>query len=336
MGISAEAVTDCGEYRCEPMRRFQVLEAADEAPFDNLVNLVQQVLPGATGAISIVDRDQCWFMAGRAVGICRTARDFFFYTHAVQRAEPFVVPDVAALPPFSEYSSGQDGSHIRGYAGVPLTAPGGRQVGTLSAIDMAPRVFFDSEVDILRSVARVVVDELELRQIASRDLLTGALSRRAWLDRAASEVARARRHRRPLSLAILDIDRFKAINDTYGHPSGDKVIKKMASLCLSTKRHSDIFGRFGGEEFVLLLPESDAGDALAVAERIRTRFADTPHDLGAPAFATVSVGVAALDPDAAGLESLIEQADLALYAAKNAGRNLCRLADGARCAPVGQ
>ena len=329
MGIPVEAATDYGEYRCEPMRRFQVLEAADEAPFDNIVNLVQQILPGSTGAISIVDRDQRWFMARRALGICSTARDFFFYTHAVQRPKPFVVPDVALLPPFSEHSPGQSGSYIRGYAGVPLTAPCGRQVGTLSAIDMEPRVFFDAEVEILRNIARVVVDELELRQIASRDLLTGSLSRRASLDRAASEVERARRHGRPLSLAILDIDRFKAINDTYGHPAGDKVIKQMASLCLSAKRQSDIFGRFGGEEFVLLLPESSAAQAMVVAERIRTRFADMRHDLGAPAFATVSVGIAALDPNALGLESLIERADLALYAAKNAGRNRCRLASAA-------
>lgn len=321
MGTFAGGKADDQEVRNQRLRRILPLEMADGAPFENVVTLIGQVVGNAIGAVSRVDADGRWFMAKQGFDVCRTDHDYDFFANSVQRPDIFIVPDVQALPSVLDRPKADAAPRIRSYVGIPLSAANGDRVGTLSAIRTRCQPFSSTEIDILRSFARVVADEIQLQQMAMSDLLTGSLCRRAWLDRAFPEVERSRRHGRPLSVGMIDIDAFKAINDTHGHPAGDKVIKGLASLCRSTKRSSDVFGRFGGDEFVLLLPESDTQEALVVAERIRSRFAALPHDLGKPVHATVSIGIAGFGPEAPSLDALIDRADLALYAAKDAGRN---------------
>lgn len=167
---------------------------------------------------------------------------------------------------------------------------------------------------------------VELEFLATRDPMTGALNRRAFFARAEVEWARALRSKRPLAAIASDIDFFKKVNDTFGHHVGDLVIKDYASRSQAMLRVPDILARFGGEEFVVLLPDTGAKEAMLVAERIR-REIEARRDKSLPPY-TVSLGVALTQGGVAppaDLEALLAQADAALYRAKQGGRNRAEL-----------
>lgn len=181
---------------------------------------------------------------------------------------------------------------------------------------------------------RIQSNNEELRALAVTDPLTSVLNRRGFMQRAAVEVARCRRNGRPLSVLALDIDHFKAVNDTYGHDSGDAVLRQVAARLVGGLRPSDVVGRLGGEEFAIILPETPADAAVTLAERLRAEIAATPcQGPGSPIPVTASLGVACVDeaPPAGerAFEALLKQADEALYAAKANGRNRVERAGGA-------
>ena len=163
-----------------------------------------------------------------------------------------------------------------------------------------------------------------LEHLASHDAMTGAFVRSAFLDRLESEVARARRHDRPFALLMLDLDQFKRINDEHGHLAGDKVIVDFAARVTGLLRQQDMLCRYGGEEFVLLLPETSLANGALVAERIRQKVTEARHDVSPY---TVSIGVVAANGKAANdANVLLEAADSALYEAKRGGRNRVEVA----------
>lgn len=161
-------------------------------------------------------------------------------------------------------------------------------------------------------------------EMAVTDGLTGLHNRRYLDSHLATLFERARSRNRPLSLMITDIDRFKLINDTWGHDAGDMVLRELASRLRKNVRGIDLACRMGGEEFVVVMPDTDAVVAEKVAERIRLQIAELPFPTGVgdqTIDVTVSVGVAGLAPDVATMEALMKRADVALYEAKNGGRN---------------
>ena len=162
----------------------------------------------------------------------------------------------------------------------------------------------------------------ELRRLATTDSLTGVFNRRQFFDKAREEFKRHRRYGHTFVLLLMDLDHFKKINDTYGHPVGDAVLQLFVASCRQVLRQTDIFGRTGGEEFCAILPETRASDAFQVADRLRVRVAGTaiPVEDGAAQF-TVSIGLTELQPADESLRSTIRRADRALYAAKGGGRN---------------
>ncbi len=162
----------------------------------------------------------------------------------------------------------------------------------------------------------------ELENLARRDGLTGLWNRRYFFELGQREILRAARERSPLALVFFDADHFKRINDTYGHEVGDKVLTDIAQLGLRQLREVDIFGRMGGEEFAVLLPETPYAGALLVAERLRGCFASHALQLPqGPVRFTASFGVAMLCRETPCVESLLRRADDALYEAKRCGRN---------------
>lgn len=164
----------------------------------------------------------------------------------------------------------------------------------------------------------------EFEHLATHDSLTGAHTRRAVLAACADELARWSRYGKPFSLLILDIDHFKRINDTHGHLAGDQVLTHFVRLAHSHLRSADRLGRYGGEEFVVLLPETASADAQAVAERMRAALDATPEAAGLP-HCTVSIGVTTAQPGDKSVDTLIARADAALYEAKAQGRNQVRV-----------
>lgn len=164
----------------------------------------------------------------------------------------------------------------------------------------------------------------EMRKLANTDALTGIANRRHLMQLGQRECSRARRYGSPLSVLMLDIDRFKSVNDRWGHQTGDRVIQELARLMLLFVREQDSCGRLGGEEFALLLPETDAAGVERIAGRLRSKVEDsaTVHaDDGSAVRFTVSIGVASLSSEDASFDAVLQRADRALYQAKEDGRN---------------
>lgn len=176
-------------------------------------------------------------------------------------------------------------------------------------------------VGILTDVTELFRLRHELEQAARTDELTGTLNRRAFFDFAELSLANARRHGRPLAMLIVDVDHFKRINDRFGHPIGDRVLRDIAERATSAIRDVDRLARIGGEEFAVLLPETDLEHAIEVAERIR--FALQPISLqnGVQIKPTVSIGAATLHAEDQSIHELYQRADDALYRAKTGGRD---------------
>jgi diguanylate cyclase (GGDEF)-like protein/PAS domain S-box-containing protein len=165
--------------------------------------------------------------------------------------------------------------------------------------------------------------ETKLEHQAHTDYLTKLPNRSYFYEQMEKEFARDNRYHTPLSIAMVDIDHFKVINDTYGHEIGDRVLKEFARVCLETLREQDIVGRIGGEEFAILFPETGMSHAMEVAERLRQAIANfrLPMERGLPVQFTVSLGVASLTDADMNIDVFLSRADIALYEAKKNGRN---------------
>jgi diguanylate cyclase (GGDEF)-like protein len=165
--------------------------------------------------------------------------------------------------------------------------------------------------------------QAELEELAIHDGLTGLYNHREFQRRLQTEIERSQRYKHHFSLLMLDIDRFKKLNDTYGHQAGDSVLRALATQMRQEVRAVDYVARYGGEEFTIILPEMTASDAVTVAQRLRKNIAASAITIseGQTANITVSIGVATFPEDATSREKLIAAADSALYAAKAAGRN---------------
>jgi diguanylate cyclase len=162
------------------------------------------------------------------------------------------------------------------------------------------------------------------RKKAMQDALTELPNREAYNERAHAEVQRWQRYGRPLSVAVFDIDHFKRINDSFGHQAGDRVIKVIGRSIAKRLREVDFFCRYGGEEFVALMPETDSKTALEVLEKVRDAIANAAFNYkDQPLTITVSIGVTEFKTSDT-LESAFERADQALYNAKSTGRNRCQ------------
>jgi diguanylate cyclase (GGDEF)-like protein len=189
----------------------------------------------------------------------------------------------------------------------------------LTKADLPVMSIFAKQIGISLERARLFQ---EVQSLALTDSLTGLHNRRNLFEVGRVEFARAHRMNRAFCCMMLDLDHFKQINDNYGHPIGDQVIKEFARRCKTSVREVDLVGRYGGEELVIFLPETDRKIAIQVAERLRTSIAAAPIRIADQEICmTVSIGVAAKDENTLQLETLIARADQAMYIAKHKGRN---------------
>ncbi len=312
--------------RLAALRRLNVLDSGPEEAFENIVSLIRTVLRVPMAAVTLLDENRQWFKARRGIDASETPRDVSFCTHVIQQGQPMVITDARLDPRFADNPAVTGEMGIRSYLGIPLQCSDGYNLGALCAVDTVPRDFTLSEMDLLSSFAQIVTSELELRRVAQYDTLTGALTRRAFLDRVGEELERYHRYGCPGTLVLIDIDHFKAVNDTHGHPAGDAVLREVVASLKRNKRPSDVLGRLGGEEFAMLLPETGVPGALLAAERLRTAVAESPVELasGATIPVTASFGIAGLNPDILAPEQWLACADVPLYQAKRSGRNACR------------
>ncbi|MDY6903061.1 MAG: sensor domain-containing diguanylate cyclase [Thermodesulfobacteriota bacterium] len=248
----------------------------------------------------------------------------------IKTGKPLLVNDISHEKDFFYFPN--SGIDKGSYLGVPLKNPEGLIMGVLNAHKPLINGFAQSDVRLFTAVAENVGIAInnaftfqQTRELIRKDELTGLYNRRYFFERLEREVYRARRYDRTIALLMIDIDHFKEYNDTYGHLRGDQALKKIARLFVDILRKIDVVGRYGGEEFVVLLPETGKEEAIIVAEKLRN--AVSLMDLNSDAanldahYLTITTGVSAIPVDANEPLLAIDLADKALYMGKAQGRN---------------
>ena len=233
-------------------------------------------------------------------------------------ASPMVVNNVGDDDLFVEPES----AYARSIACIPMVVFD-EVIGVINVTNKrGEEGFSEEDVEMLRAVAdqaAVAINKAQLWDMAVTDSVTGLHVRRYFMVKFQEELHRAGRYNRVLSIVVADIDRFKMINDTYGHDIGDRVLQTVGRFLQRNIRDVDSVARYGGEEFVLMMPEADKEAAFGLVERLREAFSEI--DLGDLPRITISLGIASFPNDGTGIEDLLKKADAAMYAAKQAGRN---------------
>jgi len=315
--------------RLDALERQQITDTPRDEAFDRIVRLACAALETPVGAVTFVEGERQWVKAREGTDIQETPRDIAFCTHVILEDDVLVVEDASRDPRFAENPFVTAEGGVRFYAGAPITTREGYRIGALCVVDNIPRRISPRHRALLKDMAAVVTSEMELRRRVGTDALTGLYNRRFMEELGIREIARARREGRPLTAAFIDADHFKAINDNFGHAAGDAVLRGLRPAIAKALRGSDLLGRFGGEELVLLLPGTGLAQAAPVLERLRQEIAamDVPDLRGG--HVTASIGAAELCSGDATFTDLLARADGAVYRAKAAGRNRVALAPAA-------
>ena len=209
-------------------------------------------------------------------------------------------------------------------------------VGTLSVDSRTPCYYNQTHLDRLRMFSEhigVAIENARLftrvTELATIDELTGLNNRRNFIHIASAEIKRAGRYQKQLAALMIDIDHFKEINDSFGHQVGDTILQEVGSIFRTSLREVDVCGRYGGDEFCILFPETDIADGELIAGRLLDLIRQVPVPAaGKTQFLTASIGLSSLDHDHCTLDALLQRADQALYLAKQHGRNQVRTLTG--------
>lgn len=342
--------------RQSALESYGLLDGAAELAYDDLVRLAAALCDTPGAAIALIDRERVWFKARHGVEATELPRSLSICSQLIGEAQPdrlLLIGDVAQDPRFAALGlSLQGGQPLRFYAGAPLMSPDGHPLGTICVLDTRPRELSAVQRDGLAALARQIQHLFELRRYAieqrhllsereafarqlesaqadlqrrhdqlqhsaNHDALTGLLNRSALARLQDSPEAVQRLGRAAYTLMLIDVDHFKRVNDRHGHLLGDRALRAVADAVAGSIREGDVAIRYGGEEFLVVLPGTRLGAASEIGERIRQRVARS----ALPFALTVSIGVAGGEPGRDAPDQVFDRADQALYRAKAAGRD---------------
>jgi diguanylate cyclase (GGDEF)-like protein len=327
--------------RLAALHKTQLLDTPLEERFERITRLVCRLLGVPVAAVSLVDQSRQWFKSVQGSLLSETSRKVALCSHAILSDQTMLIPDTGQDPRFADNPHVTGPEQIAFYAGHPLKALDGSRVGVLCAIDHKPRDFSNDDLQTLRDLAALAEAELNantlkdaqnelLSQLAAErrraliDPLTRLWNRDGIMEILTREHARALREHAHLGVLMADIDFFKRINDTHGHPVGDAVLRDVAKQLLTAVREYDAVGRLGGEEFLIVMPikPGAAASVQAIASRVCRQVRETPCATPAGRLSlTISIGGVDETLDSANVDELIKKADDALYRAKQLGRN---------------
>jgi diguanylate cyclase (GGDEF)-like protein len=255
------------QKRLAALRSLYLLDTPPDERFDRLTRIARRIFRVPIALISLIDLDRQWFKSSAGLDASESPRELSFCGHAINGRDVFIVPDASQDERFADNPLVTGPPDIRFYAGCPLSLDN-LPLGTLCIIDQQPRILSSEEIEALKDLASIAEHELTALQLASHDELTDLSNRRGFLQLAQHSLYLCARQNIPASLAFLDLDLFKPINDTFGHEEGDRALISFSHLMKSQCRDTDICARMGGDEFVILLADADRDQAEEVIRRL--------------------------------------------------------------------
>ena len=306
------------ESRLKTLVSLNILDTPPEERFDRLTRMAKRMFGVPIALVSLVDENRQWFKSCVGLDVTETPRDISFCGHAILGSDIFVIPDATKDERFADNPLVVNEPNIRFYAGCPLRSLNGSKMGTLCIIDQKPGKFDEEDLETLRDLASMVERELAAVQLATLDELTNITNRRGFMLLAKHSLSLCAREKIPASLIFLDLNKFKVINDEFGHAEGDRVLVAFAEQMRSVFRDSDVFARIGGDEFVVLLTHTSKSLAEDIVNRLRRSLDAYIQDASPDYEITFSYGVVEFDPDEHGtIGELLAKGDSLMYACKN-------------------
>ncbi len=310
------------DSRLQSLYSYDILDTLPEVDFDTLARLAANALKMPAAVIGLMDSNRLWFKSKIGLDVPQLDRQIAFCAHAIMRPEEVLVSeDLLQDSRFTQNPLVTQPPHLRFYAGAPLINQAGYALGTIAVADITPRSLNESDKQMLKDFADLVIMAIEsrkssglLQKLAMTDQLTG-LANRVQFERVLhAEISHARRSGIPLKLFLMDLDNFKAVNDTYGHAAGDEVLKQVSERMTAQLRTEDLVARLGGDEFGLLV----RGDCDQYRETIASRMIEAvsaPMQLsnGKEVSIGVSIGSVVYGDDVNSVGALLAVADKSLY-----------------------
>lgn len=303
--------------RLKTLRSTDILDTDPEERFDRLTRMAKRVFGVSIALVSLVDENRQWFKSKAGLDACETGRDISFCGHAILGNDIFIIEDALEDERFADNPLVTGEPKIRFYAGAPLRYLDGNKLGTLCIIDQKPRIMDEDDCTMLRDLAEMAEGELSAIQLATIDDLTKISNRRGFISLAQNSINLCARQGTPVSMVFLDLDKFKPINDQFGHAEGDHALITFADLMRKSFRDSDVFARIGGDEFVVLLTNTEQEHAAEIVARFRGQVdaynaqAKRDYDL------CFSDGIVSMLPDQDSLvDDLLREADVLMYEKK--------------------
>lgn len=305
------------EVRLKALRALNILDTAPDERFDRLTRMAKYMFDVPIALVSLVDKDRQWFKSSIGLDVSETPREISFCGHAILQNDVMVVPDATLDKRFFDNPLVTGEPYIRFYAGCPIRLEDGSAMGTLCIIDRKPRTLSQDDLTALKDLAYTVERELHIMQMATLDELTNIANRRGFDMIGQHSLNLCAREDIPASLAYMDLDKLKPINDTYGHKAGDNTLIEFAHQISAVCRESDLHARLGGDEFVILFINSTRDKAEQVIHRLRASIEEFNRTSEMTLKLSFSYGIVEFDPKQHGsIEELLKEGDALMYLGK--------------------
>lgn len=303
--------------RLDALKALHLLDTDPEERFDRLTRLAKRLFGVPVALVSLIDFNRQWFKSNQGLSAQETPRDISFCGHAILGNDVLVVPDTLLDKRFHDNPLVVNDPKIRFYAGVPLQVPNGSKLGTLCLIDRDPRSMSHEDLELLRDLGHMAERELAAVQLATLDDLTLISNRRGLMSLGSHTLTLCTRLQRKAILLLFDLNRFKEINDRYGHAEGDRALVAFAQILKDTFRESDVIARLGGDEFVVLLSQADVTETEQILKRLTQVCEDHNRQASRGYELLYSVGLAEFDGERSqSINDLLQLADQRMYVNK--------------------
>lgn len=268
--------------------------------------------------VSLVDENRQWFKSCIGLPVTETSRDISFCGHAILDDEIFIISDTSKDERFANNPLVVNEPYIGFYAGCPLRFTDGTRLGTLCIMDTHPKYLSNDDIETLKDLASTVERELAAINLATLDDLTKIHNRRGFMMLSQHSLNLCMRQQTPATLVFIDLNKFKQINDMFGHAEGDDVLRTFANLVSKECRESDVFARLGGDEFVVLFANTTLSAAKDMIIRLQQSLNEHKQKANSKYNISFSYGMVGFDPDKhKTIEALLEDGDSQMYEHKN-------------------